>query len=66
MLLLVALPPGVVTLIVPEEPFASVALMLVALVTGEGGRRRAAEGHRGRPGEVGAGEGYRRADTPPL
>ena len=62
--LLVAVPPGVVTVIGPVAPLPTVALMVVALVDGEGCRRRAAEGHRGRPGEVGAGDGHHRPRAP--
>ena len=62
--LLVAVPPGVVTVIVPVAPLPTVAVIEVVADDGEGGRRRAAEGHRGRPGEVGAGDGHHRPRAP--
>ena len=52
-------PPGVVTVTstAPALPAGDVAVIEVALLDREAGGRRAAERHRGRPGEVGAGDG---------
>ena len=57
---LVAVPPGVVTVTAPVAPLPTVAVIGGGVDDGEGGRRRAAEGHRGRAGEVGAGDGHHR------
>ena len=54
-------PPGVVTVTstAPPLPAGDVAVIEVALLTVNDGRRGAAEGHRRRAGEVGAGDGDR-------
>ena len=62
--LLVAVPPGVVTVIVAGGAAAHRRGDRSGAGDGEGGRRRAAEGHRGRPGEVGAGDGHHRPRAP--
>ena len=64
--LLMAVPPGVVTVIVPVAPLPTVALMVVALVTVEDCRGGAAKVHRGRPGEVCSGDGHHRPRAPTL
>ena len=54
---LVAVPPGVVTVIGPVAPLPTVTVMLVALLTVNGGRH-AAEGDRRGAGEVRPGNGH--------
>ncbi len=65
-LLLVPVPFGVVTLIVPVVPLPTVALIVVELVTLNVARRSAAESHCRGAGEVGAGDRHRRAGRTAL
>ncbi len=66
LLALVAVPPGVVTLMVPVEPLPTVGVIDGGVDRGERSRCRAAKGDRGRAGEVRAGDGHLRTSLPPV
>ena len=65
MLVLVAVPPGVVTLIVPVAPLPTVALIVVALTTVKDAAATPPMVDCGRPGEVRPGDCHH-ACPPPL